>query len=275
MRFVLLAALLALTGCATTAPQATEILKAPGTTARSAQVENVPFIEQSAGHCGPASLAMVMNWAGHQTSVDELAPKVMTSSKEGSLQEDMISATRREGLMGIRVADFRPLLSELNAKHPVIVFKNLGLSWYPRWHYAVVTGYDLERAELTMHSGPERNERVGMKIFERSWKHSDYWALVVLPAGQISLAAGELENVRAAAGLELASHLDRAETAYRAIIKNWPDSLGARIGLANVAYAKKDFRSAINTLEEASRLHPDSEIVRRNLETAKRASKTR
>ncbi|MES2966057.1 MAG: PA2778 family cysteine peptidase [Bdellovibrionota bacterium] len=269
--FVASLAIAGLSGCATTAPQSTELLRAPGNVERSASVAGVPFIEQKAGHCGPATLTMAMRWAGHDVAVDEIAPRVMTSAKAGSLQEDMIGATRREGLMAIRLEGLRALLSELSAGHPVIVFENLGLSWAPQWHYAIVTGYDLDRRELVMHSGPEADERVDMKVFERSWKHSNYWALVVLPVGAVANSAGELENMRAAAGLELASRPELAEVAYRAILAKWPDSLSARIGIANVAYAKKDFRRAVSLLEEASRLHPSSEAVRHNLAVARRA----
>jgi hypothetical protein len=271
MRFglALVVASLALAGCATTAPQATDILKTPDSRAKSAFVSGVPFIEQKAGHCGPATLTMAMRWAGHDVSVDEIAPRVMTEAKAGSLQENMIGATRREGLMGVRIEGYRALLDELAAGHPVIVFENLGLSWYPQWHYATVIGYDLDRRELVMHSGPKAEERVDMKVFERSWKHSNYWALVVLPVGSISSAASELENMRAAAGLELASHPALAEKSYRSILARWPESLSARVGLANVAFARGDFPSAVTALEEALKFHPDSEAVKHNLAVAR------
>ncbi len=259
-----------LAGCATTAPQATELLKAPGNVERSARVPDVPFVEQRAGHCGPATLTMAMRWAGHDVAVDEIAPRVMTSTT-GSLQEDMIGATRREGLMAVRLEGFRALLSEIAAGHPVIIFENLGLSWSPQWHYAIVTGYDLDRRELVMHSGPMADEHIDMKVFERSWKLANYWALAVLPIGVVARSAGELENTRAAAGLELASKPELADVAYRAILAGWPESLSARVGLANVAYGKKDFRRAVSLLEEASRLHPDSDVVRHNLAVARDA----
>lgn len=272
MKVVLLAALVLFAGCATTAPQAKSVYEDAQGLPRYSRVPEVPFIEQEAGHCGPATLAMTMSWAGHPVSVDDLAPKVMTSAKAGSLQEDMVGATRREGLMAVRVDGYRALLSEVSAGHPVIVFENLGLSWYRQWHYAVVTGYDLDRRELILHSGPSRDERTDMKVFERSWKHSDYWALVVLPVGDLAVSAGELENVRAAAGLELAGHKKAAESAYRAVLTRWPQSLSAHVGLANIAYARGDYRSAIATLERTLEFHPASEIVQHNLEVARRAS---
>jgi len=270
MRFFLLVALL-LSGCATTAPQATELLRDHGGVVPAAQVEGVPFIEQKTAECGPASLAMAMTWAGHEKSADDLAPMMMTSSREGSLQEDMISAARREGLMAVRIEGYRALLGEIEAGHPVIIFENLGLSWYPQWHYAVVTGYDLARGEVIMHSGPTPDEHIDMKIFERSWKYSDYWGLVILAPDTTARTAGELENMRAAAGLELAKYPDLAAVAYRTILERWPESLSARMGLANVAYAKGDFKSSVRLLEEAVKLHPDSTQAQHNLDVARHA----
>jgi hypothetical protein len=261
------------TSCATTAPQSEAVLRVPPKgLAQNVQISNVPFIEQEAGQCGPASLTMAMHWAGNPITVDKLLPEVMTPEKKGSLQQDLISASRREGMMAVQTEGMPSLLEELAAGHPVIIFENLGLTWYQQWHYAVVTGYDLSREEFIMHSGHEANERIDMKIFERSWKLSDYWSLVVLPPGKTAASAGELGNMQAAAGLEQAGREKEAANSYQAILNRWPSSLSALIGLANIAYKDRNFISAVSLLKQAKLAHPESAVVDHNLKVAEAAA---
>ena len=262
-----------LAGCATTAPQSKAVLEAPPKVAKRIEIPNVPFIEQSAGFCGPATLAMAMSWAGHPIGVDELAPRVMTPSMKGSLQEDLVSASRREGMMAVKITGMSALLSELDAGHPVIIFENLGLSWYQQWHYALVRGYDLAEEEFVMHSGTKASEHIDMRIFERSWKLSDYWALVILRPGETAFTGTELANLQAAAGLEQAKKTKEAQTSYVAILQRWPESLGALVGLGNIAYAEKKFKQAVLYLRQAAKLYPDSSIVAHNLRVAESATR--
>ena len=261
-------------GCATTAPQSQEVLRSPPQVAPAMEIKAVPFIDQDSGQCGPASLAMAMQWAGHLIPVDQISPQVMTPSKKGSLQEDLISACRREGMMGVRLNGMKALLEELNAGHPVIIFENLGLSWYQQWHYAVVLGYDLPKEKLVMHSGHQAFERVDMRIFERSWKLSDYWGLVVLKPGDLAFAPDELANLAAAAGLEQIGKSEEARQSYLAILTRWPVSLGALVGLANLSYKRGDYQSAVSYLQMAKKSYPNNQMVAHNLRVAESAIHT-
>jgi hypothetical protein len=263
-----------LAGCATTAPQATALLNSPPSNiAPAVEIKSVPFVDQNAGHCGPATLTMAMQWAGRPVNVDQISPLVITPDKNGSLQEDMISASRREGMMGIRIEGMEALMKELDAGHPVIIFENLGLSWYQQWHYAIVVGYDLKKETFIMHSGHEAFESTDMKVFERSWKLSDYWALVVLNPGDLATAADELANMQAAAGLEQAGKNEEARKSYLSVLQRWPTSLGALVGLGNLAYKQNDFKSAVSYLRQAQKAHPDSQMVLHNLKVAEAATK--
>lgn len=264
---------LGLTGCATVAHQTEDLLKnPPQSLSRQSEVPNVPFINQSVGYCGPATLTMVMNWNGKMITVDELGPQVYTPGMKGSLQVDMISASRRQGMMAVQIKDLSSLLAEVQAGHPVIVFENLALTWAPQYHYAVVYGYDLDKEHIVMHSGPEAAKKWDLRKFERSWMLGDYWGLVVLPPGQLATSGTELAHVTAAAGLEQLSKLAEAEKSYLAVLKRWPESLGALIGMGNITYAKKDFKSSVIYLRKAVTAHPDSEPARHNLAVAERAS---
>ncbi|MEK6554765.1 MAG: PA2778 family cysteine peptidase, partial [Bdellovibrionota bacterium] len=201
-----------------------------------------------------------------------VAPQVMTPDKKGTLQQDMISASRRNGLMAVQIEGLETLLAEISHGHPVIVFENLSTKWLPKWHYAIVYGYDLDQQTVTMHSGPEREKVWNIKKFERSWMLGDYWGLVVMPPDEVAFNAGELANLVAAAGLEQAGNTDQAQQAYEAILTVWPKSLGALIGLGNIAYAREDYHLAVFYLKRAQRYHPESLAASHNLKVAAKAA---
>ena len=96
--------------------------------------------------------------------------------------------------------DLPSLLGELAAGHPVMVLQNLGLDWYPQWHFAVAVGYDLSTNELALRSGEERRQLVSLDTFNRTWTRADHWALVVLPPDQLPATGAEAEMLSARAG---------------------------------------------------------------------------
>ncbi len=237
------------------------------------EIPNVPFVNQTAGHCGPAALTMALKWAGAKATIDEVSPQVFTPGVKGSYQLDMISAARRNGMMALPLNGLQELISEIEAGHPVIVFENLALSWLPRWHYAVVFGYDLKNQTVRMHSGPEAFKLWDIRKFERSWKLGDYWGLVVLPPGMLSASASELSHVRATAVLEQIGKIEEAQTSYQSILQRWPQSLAAHVGLANIAFSKNDAKAAENLLLQAVQDHPESASAWFNLSVAQNAQK--
>ena len=176
-------------------------------------------------------------------------------------------------MLAIPIEGMEALLTEIAGGHPVIVFENLALSWLPQWHYAIVYGYDLNQPSVTMHSGPEQGKVWDMRKFERSWKLGEYWGLVVLPPGELAASADELAHVRATAALESLGKSIEAEFSYKEILKRWPKSLGSFIGLANIAFKRKDSKSAIRYLVNASELHPSTAVVWHNLAFAYGAAK--
>lgn len=268
---VLLIPLLA--ACASSTKQADELLSGPSKVPVQHEVSGVPYLKQEAGYCGPATLAMAMNWAGHAVTADEIAPLVYTPGAKGSFQTDMISATRREGLIAIPVTGLEALLKEVSAGHPVIVFENLALPWLPQWHYAVVYGYDLQKQTVLMHSGPHEAKRWDIRKFERSWKLADYWAMVVLPPNELSATGDELAHVKAASALEQIGRRDEAIDAYQAILNRWPKSLAALIGMGNWAFQANNYVDAVGYLQMATKAHPDSAAAWHNLALAEQEAR--
>ncbi|MGZ3713727.1 MAG: PA2778 family cysteine peptidase, partial [Bdellovibrionota bacterium] len=230
------------------------------------------FIKQTENYCGPATLTMAMKHAGHMVSVEELASQVYTPGKKGTLQLDMMSASRRQGMLAVPIQGLSNLLHELAAGHPVIILENLAFSWYPKWHYALAYGYDLSKPEIILHSGSDQAKHWSMRKFERSWMYADYWGLVVLPPSEMAISGDELSHAAAAAGLEQAGKLAEAELVYRNILKRWPGSLGALIGMGNLAYTRSAFKESVGYLKEATKLHPLSAPAWHNLAVAEGAA---
>lgn len=263
---------LTLTACVSAAPQTEALLLNTQGLPKSQQIEGVPFIQQSENYCGPATLTMALNWAGKKVAIEEVAAQVYTPGMKGSLQSDMVSASRRQGLVAIPIEGMTALLREVAAGNPVIVFENLSVSWLPQWHYAIVFGYDLSQQYVLMHSGPEAFKRWDLRKFERSWKLGEYWGLVVLPPGVLAATADELTHVRATAALERINKLNEASLSYQKILQRWPQSLGANIGLANIAYGKKEMTEAVRRLRKATEDHPHSAPAWHNLAIAQKAA---
>lgn len=257
-------ALFIVAGCATT-PQTHELVANPGDLAFSYEISGVPFIAQAEMQCGPASLAMVAQFNGLAISAEELSGMMFTPVKKGTLSLDILSASRRIGLLAVEIHQLRDLLSEVSAGHPVLVLQNLGSEANPLWHYAVVFGYDVGREELTLHSGKEARQTMDLSQFERTWKKSDHWAVVITMPNELPATPALPEILKAASGLEKAKQYEKASLAYRAIILRWPLTAGAYFGWGYTAATLHHWREAKTAFEKAAALTPDSFAVWNNL----------
>ncbi|MFQ5895575.1 MAG: PA2778 family cysteine peptidase [Nitrospinota bacterium] len=225
----------------------------------------VPFHPQEAYFCGPAALAMALNWSGDPVNPSDLIPQVFTPGRKGTLQSEIINAGRRHGRLVYPVSGFENLLKEVAAGHPVIVLQNLGLSWYPQWHYAVVVGYDLTGHQIVLHSGLEARKVIPLRLFERTWARSNYWSVAVLPPHELPASALEKPFLEAAAGLERARQWEAAARAYEAALQRWPKSYGALMGLGNSRYALGDLSGAERAFRAATKAHPTAAAAFNNL----------
>jgi len=251
-------------GCAT--PQTQALLKANSRELpQRIELSKVPFYSQETHQCGPASLAMLLNAVGTPVTPQDLAAQVYLPGREGSLQVEMLSSARRNGLFAYELAPkLDDLLSEIAAGSPVIVLQNLALSWYPVWHYAVVVGYDLKREEIILRSGLERRQVLPFTTFEHTWERAGHWAMLALPPGRMPRNVTEVSYIPAAMALEKAGSPKNAAAAYEAALKRWPRNLTARIGLGNAAYALGDLKRAEQAYRQATLDHPESAIAFNN-----------
>lgn len=244
-------------GCA--APGYKAIQDQPGDLPDQAAVEDVPFYPQKDYYCGPASLAMMLNWAGFPASQQDIAKQVYTPGRQGTLPTDILAGARRNGALAVQVASLRDLLAEIAAGHPVLVFQNLGFQLWPQWHFAVAFEYDLSRDQLVLHSGTQARRVTNLNAFERTWRRGNYWAITVTRPDELPARAPVHEVLAGATGLERSNRLAAAATAYSTISQRWPENLAARMGLGNVAYAQKDYPAAVKSYEAV--LERDSEYA--------------
>jgi tetratricopeptide (TPR) repeat protein len=246
-----------LTACAT--PQVTQLRQgAPGSTlAQQAELKNVPFFAQKEYECGPAALAMVMTAAGVSVTPEALVDQVYLPARKGSLQVEMLAATRKQGLLAYPLQPvLQDLLQEVAAGHPVLVFQNVSLPIYPVWHYAVVTGYDLQSNTITLHSGETERLEMSLFTFERTWARGNYWAMVALAPQQLPATADAATYARSAAALER-SQPQAARVAYGAALARWPQQAQLLFGLGNTQYVLQDLPAAAAAYQAAVAVQPD------------------
>ncbi len=261
--FLLLFAINLLMGCSSVPPRNSKQLT-ENLTVRN-ELDSVPFYPQKAYQCGPAALAMVLEWSGINADPDALVPEVFTPSQKGSLQSALIGTARRHSRIAYPISSLSEMLMEVAAGHPVIVLQNLGFSWYPVWHYAVVVGYDLSQGVVILHSGVTPRKTISLRAFENTWARSDYWGLLVLPPARTPATAREREYILSILGLEKARQWGAAVEGYKSAVARWPENLYARIGLGNSYYALGDLKSAERAFREATHLFPTDGTAFNNL----------
>lgn len=253
-----------LTGCATL--QTETLLKSEHAYPLQVELTKVPFFPQQQYQCGPAALATLLQSININTTPDELVSQVYLPKREGSLQIEILAATRQHQVvpyvLNKKMAD---LLTEVAAQHPVLILQNTGLSWLPTWHYAVVVGFDLEHAELILRSGLEQRHVVPMKVFERTWARADYWAVVILPASELPQTATESRYLETIVTLEQGKQYETSKRAYKTALTRWPESVPAMMGLANSYYALNEFNLAAATYQYITAMQPNSADAFNNL----------
>ncbi len=254
---LVLCAALALGGCAT-APQMAALERAwPAAWPDQVLLGTVPFFAQEDHLCGPASLAMVAQAAGRDVSPAQLTPQVYLPGREGALQQEMLAATRRMGLLPYVLApDLRSLLTEVAAGEPVLVLQNLGLSFSPLWHYAVVIGYDRTTQDLILHSGVTARQRMPVSTFEQTWARGGNWAVRVTSSAQLPVTAQPEPWARTVSALERVDS-PAAYSAWATALQRWPADRPALLGLGNAAYAMGQRERAAQVFEATTQAHPD------------------
>jgi len=213
-------------------------------------LDDVPYYPQEEFHCGPASLAMLLGASGVSASPDELAPYVYLPERQGSLQVELIAASRRwKRIPYVISPSIASVVGELEAGRPVLVLQNLGLNILPVYHYSVVIGI-LPSGEIVLRSGENEKLLVDLDKFTRSWEKAGSWGIVALKAGELPFQPEKTHYLRAVRDLELAGHLQEAELGYTAALSRWPGDRSALFILGNNQIALKEYKEAEGIFRE-------------------------
>jgi hypothetical protein len=136
------------------------------------ELVDTPFYPQSTYQCGPAALAIALQASGVAATPDALVSQVYLPGRQGSLQIEMQGAPRRYDRVSYELdPDLAAITAELDAGRPVVVLHNYGLPFWPRWHYAVVIGYDPLHQKVVLRSGTTRREVQSAAHFMRAWEN--------------------------------------------------------------------------------------------------------
>jgi tetratricopeptide (TPR) repeat protein len=222
------------------------------------ELVDTPFFPQDRYQCGPAALATVLGAQGLAVTPDSLVDSLYIPALQGSLPEELSATARRHGRLSYPLQPSLPdLLAEIAAGHPVLVFQNLGLRWLPKWHFAVVIGYDLESGELLLRSGTTPRWRSPLATFEKTWARAGFWALVILPPGEMPASAQLTRYLQAAHELESGTSEITAQAAWLAAVQHWPDKPLAWLSYGNNRYQAGDYTTAVAAFSRATDIAPD------------------
>jgi len=230
------------------------------------ELQGIPFFPQQDYQCGPAALATALQSQGIAVTPEQLTDAVFLPKRKGSLQIELVAAARSHGMVAYPLAPgIDALVAEIDAGNPVLVLQNLGLDWWPQWHYAVAVGYNLDAGILVLRSGATRRHVVPLATFDRTWRRGGRWALVILPPGKISATAEPFVYSQAVHDLELAGQSAAALIAFRAAARRWPRERIILMAWGNAEYASGSMKQAEKAFRQAVLYYPKSADALNNL----------
>jgi hypothetical protein len=255
----LMLAMLSLCGCADLrqwqggSTQADALLATPPAgLPQRVSLDAVPFFAQEEAQCGPAALATVLVHQGWPVTPADLLSQVFTPAREGAFQVEMLAAARRQGALAVRVApQLDALLREVAAGRPPLVLLNPALAAWPRWHYAVVVGFDLQEGTVTLRSGRTREDVWPLRSFDFAWARSSRWGFVVSAPDLPPPTAGRDPLTEAVVAFARVQPPALARPAYQAALSRWPEQPILEMGLAQTWADQRQWPQAVAALQAA------------------------
>lgn len=251
--------------CSTIPPSVSDY----GPAASPLELADTPFFPQEQFQCGPAALATLLTASGIATEPESLVGQVYLPARQGSLQAEMLSAARNAGrLPYVLTPTFASITAELAVGRPVLILQNLGVSWAPYWHYAVVVGADANSQQIVLRSGTEARRIMRTPVFLRTWRRSGFWAITTLTPGELPADPDHDNYVAAVAALEDTGHHRAARDAWSSGLTEWPGDTTQLFGLANAEYALGNYSLAESHYREALQIDAMLLGARNNLAMA-------
>ena len=154
-------------------------------------ISNVPYIRQKPHWCGPAALAMVLNYWGLNISQDEIAAEIYRPDKKLTYISDMVKYPQSLGFYSKAFTGSIDILkSYIIADIPVIVLQKFS-TIIPTGHYRVVIGFD-DHEQLLYVLDPTVGEyAIPYNEFVELWKPGSTfkvtnWSLIIYPKSFIA-----------------------------------------------------------------------------------------
>ena len=147
---------------------------------------DVPFVAQQKNGCGPASIAMIMEyWQNQQQALagDDAAEvlRTLTPGRDGVRAADMLRSFQLHGYRAFAYAgDWTDLEHQLAKGRPLIVA--LKPAGQVSLHYVVVAGID-DASQVVLLNDPAQRKllKEARSEFELEWKVTGDWTLLAVP----------------------------------------------------------------------------------------------
>ncbi len=263
---IVVACLIGLSACAGT-PVTDRLMATPPAGLPSfVELSETPFFPQTAYYCGPAALATVLSASGQDLAPDEIAKQVYTPGRNGTLQTEIKTGSRRNARLALPVGSIPDALHHVANGRPVLILQNLALEIMPQWHYAVLVGYDLKKKRVVLRSGTTKRRVISLETLEHTWGRGDFWGVVVVaPEGPVPAGTGLSDWLQESLGLERAGNTSSAKMAYKTASVHWRNEPTPLISLSNIYYANGNLSAAASQLTLALTRAPDHPIALNNL----------
>ncbi|GAB5046855.1 C39 family peptidase [Thermodesulfovibrio sp. TK110] len=141
-------------------------------------INSVVFFPSEDFQCGPASLAMVLNFLGLRITPEEIAKDIYSKTARGTADFDMLMFAEKKGFKAIQYSgSIEDIKEKIKAHKPLIVMTDEGFWFYKKYHYMVVVGFD--NHGVIVNSGTEQHKRIDFESFIKKWKKTDFWTMLI------------------------------------------------------------------------------------------------
>jgi ABC-type bacteriocin/lantibiotic exporter with double-glycine peptidase domain len=156
--------------------------------AESAVWIDVPFIKQEKNGCGAASIAMVIQYWQRQQALSisadpgQIQQELYSRKAHGIYASDLQRYFDQHGFRTFAFhGEWKDLIEHLQKGRPLIV--GLRPLRQSEFHYVVVAGIDDARGLVLVNDPAQRKLlKLERSTFEKEWKVTDNWTLLVVPA---------------------------------------------------------------------------------------------
>lgn len=165
-------------------------------------IQTVPFENWlKRNYCGPACLAMVLNFWDATRSFDQqrIADEIFDSASQATYNSELVLFPRTKGFESYSLQGTLQILKDLVGKDIPVIVLTKTIKQVRKGHYRVVIGFDDDKNQIIFHD-PFFGGRRAMKVksFMKAWelgtgRNQSRWMMAVVP-GQSPLPLPALQN---------------------------------------------------------------------------------